>query len=238
MSKPSHIFIVGLSRTGTSVTRTCLNSSTEVGSAAKSMFFGDMALARTGKAGGIPSTVRAAGRPANGGRGQEHCRLYLWHSTGQFLESDSQASRARRVHAATAGNRPLRAEMLDLAMSYHANGKPIRGEKTPAHIYAVPQLLAWYPNARSFIPFVTRAQCTSRIEKSTRTASCPVEPGGASVRHAVRVLCHSGCNAHLETRHTICITSTRRVIPASTCFPDLRILFLGPRRACRGSAAF
>ena len=33
-------------------------------------------------------------------------------------------------------------------MAVHAQGKPIRGEKTPAHIYFVPTLLAWFPNAK------------------------------------------------------------------------------------------
>src|SRR5512143_4128331 len=41
MAKPTHIFIVGLSRTGTTLTRNTLNCSPEVGMGGESMFFGD-----------------------------------------------------------------------------------------------------------------------------------------------------------------------------------------------------
>jgi hypothetical protein len=46
-----------------------------------------------------------------------------------------------------AGGRTDRA-LLAAAMTYHARGKAIHGEKTPHHIYSVPKLLEWFPNAR------------------------------------------------------------------------------------------
>jgi len=33
-------------------------------------------------------------------------------------------------------------------MAFYAANKPIRGEKTPAHIYHLPTLLDWFPNAK------------------------------------------------------------------------------------------
>src|SRR5581483_9515287 len=41
MTRPSHIFIVGLSRTGTTLTRRILNCADEVGIGGESQFFGD-----------------------------------------------------------------------------------------------------------------------------------------------------------------------------------------------------
>jgi hypothetical protein len=38
--------------------------------------------------------------------------------------------------------------LFDLVMAFYAGGKPVRGEKTPAHIYYVPTLLEWFPQAK------------------------------------------------------------------------------------------
>ena len=39
-------------------------------------------------------------------------------------------------------------DFLDFIMTSFACGKPIVGEKTPAHIHYVPTLLCWYPNSK------------------------------------------------------------------------------------------
>jgi hypothetical protein len=38
--------------------------------------------------------------------------------------------------------------LFELLMTLHADGKPIGGEKTPAHVYVVPTLMTWFPNAK------------------------------------------------------------------------------------------
>ncbi len=45
------------------------------------------------------------------------------------------------------GDRSRRA-LFDAAMRAFAQGRPVAGDKTPEHIYAVPTLLAWFPQAR------------------------------------------------------------------------------------------
>lgn len=38
--------------------------------------------------------------------------------------------------------------LFDLLMTFYANGKPIKGEKTPGHVHFVPTLMEWFPNAK------------------------------------------------------------------------------------------
>jgi hypothetical protein len=53
----------------------------------------------------------------------------------QFLHSVLQSDRTERA-------------LFDLVMALYARDKPVRGEKTPAHIYCVPTLLEWFPQAK------------------------------------------------------------------------------------------
>jgi hypothetical protein len=53
----------------------------------------------------------------------------------QFLDSFMKSDRTDRA-------------LFDLVMTFYAGGKPVCGEKTPAHIYYVPTLLEWFPKAK------------------------------------------------------------------------------------------
>jgi hypothetical protein len=59
--------------------------------------------------------------------------------------------------------------LLDLALTLHARGKPIRGEKTPANIFFVPEILAWFSNAKIIHTFRDpRAIYVSRKNKQEK----------------------------------------------------------------------
>lgn len=58
-----------------------------------------------------------------------------------------QVDREEFLHKFLQTDRSERA-LFDLVLAVHANGKPIRGEKTPAHIYFVPKLLEWFSNTK------------------------------------------------------------------------------------------
>lgn len=56
--------------------------------------------------------------------------------------------------------------IFNLMMQLYARGKPILGEKTPTHLYYVPTLLDWFPNARIIHTFRDpRAIFVSELKK-------------------------------------------------------------------------
>jgi hypothetical protein len=148
MSKPSHIFIVGLSRTGTTLTRTILNSSDEVSLGGESMFFGDRRKLGLSLRDGYRDKFAGIG-DLTSDEGAENVLDYIYE-----IQQDNFWSKiARRVPRAEFRQRLLATDrsdraLLDLALSFYARPDQIRGEKTPSHIYAVPTLLDWFPGAR------------------------------------------------------------------------------------------
>lgn len=148
MSQPSHIFIVGLSRTGTTLTRAILNSSDQVGLGFESMFFGDTRWLGLAWREGYRHKFARVGDLATDD-GVERIVDYIYRLKPNNFWSDlaKMVDRREFTQRLLATDRTERA-LLDLALCYFAGDKPIRGEKTPAHIYAVPTLLEWFPNAR------------------------------------------------------------------------------------------
>ncbi len=148
MSQPSHIFIVGLSRTGTTLTRTILDSSDHVGLGGESMYFGDTRWLGLGRREGYRQKFARVG-DLKTDVGVERIVDYIY----QIEQNNFWSKLAKKVawdeftRQLLSTDRTERA-LLDLAMCYYAGDKPIRGEKTPAHIYAVPTLLEWFPKAK------------------------------------------------------------------------------------------
>jgi hypothetical protein len=67
--------------------------------------------------------------------------------------------------------------LFDLVMAFYADGKPIRGEKTPAHIHYVDILLEWFPNAKIIHMFRDpRAVYVSLRNKPKREGLAPRRP--------------------------------------------------------------
>ncbi|HWQ16141.1 MAG TPA: sulfotransferase [Roseiflexaceae bacterium] len=150
MAKLDHIFIVGLGRTGSTLTRQILNSSEAIGLGSESHFFRDLPrflvrrrpsfreqIARVGDI----RTDSGAAKVVDFIFSITDRHYYFWNLRARNVDRDEFLSRL------LATDRSERA-LFELAMACHAGDKPIRGEKTPAHLFFVPTLLEWFPNAK------------------------------------------------------------------------------------------
>ncbi|HZQ07704.1 MAG TPA: sulfotransferase [Anaerolineae bacterium] len=148
MTRPSHIFIVGLSRTGTTLTRRILNCADEVGIGGESQFFGDRRrLGLLRREGYRDRFAQLGDLHTDEGAKRVVDSIFTIKQNNFWGKIARGADYEQFLNQVLASDRSERA-LLDIAMSFFADGKPIHGEKTPAHIYAVPTLLQWYPNAK------------------------------------------------------------------------------------------
>lgn len=148
MSQPSHIFIVGLPRTGTSLTRTILDRAPEIGMGGESQFFGDRRrLGLMRRAGYRARFEKIGDLKTDPGAARIVDFIFSIQENNFWGKIARGADCQEFLRAVLASDRSQRA-LLDLAMGWYAGAKPIRGEKTPAHIFAVPTLLEWYPRAK------------------------------------------------------------------------------------------
>lgn len=148
MCQPSHVFIVGLPRTGTTLTRNILNASDHAGLGGESMFFGDTRrLGLVRREGYRHKFARVGDLRTDAGVERIVDWIYrieennFWGNLARMVERDEFTKRLLATDRTERG-------LFDLALCYYAGEKPIRGEKTPAHVYAVPTLLEWFPNAK------------------------------------------------------------------------------------------
>lgn len=144
MSQPSHVFVVGSGRSGTTLMVRILNRSEDLAICGETRY-----LTKGPLRPGFRCTFSKVGDTSTeaGARkvvdyiyhGIEERSFWDWirrnvdqeHFLNRFLETD-RTDRA----------------LFDLVMVYYAGSKPVRGEKTPAHIYCVPTLLEWFPRAK------------------------------------------------------------------------------------------
>lgn len=171
MPGTEYIFIVGLGRTGSTLTRAILNSSDRVGIGGESHYLCD--LPRLGfqtrrsvrqkiKKIGDLSSDEGVRRIVDTFFSQRDHHLNFWNL------AEKPIGREEFLNQVLASDRTERA-LFDLALSVHAQGKPIRGDKTPAHIFFVPQLLEWFPGAKIIHTFRDpRAIYSSRKKKSQK----------------------------------------------------------------------
>ena len=148
MRHPSHIFIVGLSRTGTTLTRTILNSSDQVGLGGESLFFGDLRWLGLGRREGYRHKFAKVGNLATDAGAKRIVEFIYAIRAKNFWSQIARLVACDKFTQDLMATDRTERSLLDLAMSFYAGGKPIRGEKTPAHIYAIPTLLEWFPNAK------------------------------------------------------------------------------------------
>lgn len=150
MARPDHIFIVGMGRTGSTLTRRILNSSSEVGIGGESHFLRNLPRIGFRAQRSFRQTLAGVG-DLSSETGARQVVDYIFSDHGRHYNfwnfRAKQIDRQEFLCRLLESDRSDRA-LFDLAMAIHAGEKPIRGEKTPAHIYNVPLLLEWFPNAR------------------------------------------------------------------------------------------
>ena len=166
MTRPDYVFIVGSSRTGTSFLREILNGSEDVAICDETHFFetprtitnllwyllnrsetavnwGKTELMEKLTKPGVRHELAQVGNMSSDS-GVERivdylCSCWRW--------APANIDREELLHRLLASDRTERS-LFDSVMACYANGKPIRGEKTPAHLYHVPTLLEWFPSAK------------------------------------------------------------------------------------------
>lgn len=143
MAQPSHIFIVGAFRSGTTLLRRTLNSSNDIAICDETHFLGRGFLQQGYRYKfreiGDLSTDEGLRKVVN--HIYEHPPRNFWRWIRKNVD---QAEFTDKLLASDRSDQAL----FDVVMTYFADGKPILGEKTPAHIYHVPTLLEWYPQAK------------------------------------------------------------------------------------------
>jgi hypothetical protein len=167
MAQPGYIFIVGSWRTGTSLLRHTLNGSDDVAICDETHFFEKMntiadllrVILNGSKRATTWSEAHLLKHLTNTGLRQELAEVgEISTDIGARKIVDcildtcwrcalENVDREEFWHKLLESDRTDRA-LFDLIMAFCADGKPIRGEKTPSHIQHVPTLLEWFPNAK------------------------------------------------------------------------------------------
>ncbi len=142
MAKPTHIFVVGSFRSGTTLLRHILNCSEDVAICDETHFLGALT-----KPGFRHKFAKVGDISTDAGATKVMDYIYSLDSDGFWGWLRRNVAREEFLHRLLDSDRTERA-FFDLAMDFYANGKPIRGEKTPAHIHYVPTLLDWFPKAK------------------------------------------------------------------------------------------
>ena len=155
--EPEAIFVVGVSRSGTTLMRNILERSDRIALAIENHFLGHI-LEREGAryyfrhAGDLAQdeTLRKIVDMIYSGEFQKRSRWREVSPYWRWLTSNIEAEEmTRRLLALAPGDRTERG-LFGAFMRVYADkqGRPIMGEKTPAHLAYVDTLLEWFPNGR------------------------------------------------------------------------------------------
>jgi hypothetical protein len=167
VTQPSHIFIVGSYRTGTSILRQTLNRSKDVAICGETHFFcsprtitsfmnylsnrvedvvTETRLTKNLPAGSWQDLSRVGDISTDAGARRVVDYVYR-DRPGVWSWVADHVDRTEFLGRLLASDRTDRA-LFDLLLALYAGDKPIRGEKTPDHAHAVPMLMAWFPQAK------------------------------------------------------------------------------------------
>ena len=152
--RPEAVFIVGVSRSGTTLLRRILEASDEIAIATENHFLGHV-LPREGaryyfrRLGALTddATVRRLVDYIYGGEFQRQSRWREVSPYWRWLAREVTPTEFGR--ALLASERTERGLFAALMRVYADHlGRPVMGEKTPAHLAYVDTLLEWFPDAR------------------------------------------------------------------------------------------
>jgi len=168
--KPDYVFVVGSFRSGTTLVRKILDSSEEISICPETQFLGYFISSgyreRIAEAGDLSSDVNVS-------KAVEYMYSFKEGYWRWLQKNIDKAYFTERLLETDRSDRAI----LDLLMHLYARGKPIVGEKTPAHLYYVPTLLDWFPNAKVIHTFRDpRAIFVSELKKKE-------QPKFAEARH-------------------------------------------------------
>jgi hypothetical protein len=148
------IFVVGVSRSGTTLMRKTLNSSDQIAISKENHFMGHLIASE-----GIRYKFRQFGDLRNDNNVRqlvdfvytgelEHSSMHRGISTqwAWLIKKIPKEEFLQRILASDRSERALFTVMMETYADWR--GKPIMGEKTPAHVRYVPTLLEWYPEAK------------------------------------------------------------------------------------------
>lgn len=153
-TEPEAVFIVGASRSGTSLMRQLLERSPRIAIARENHFLGHLRKSEGARyyfrrAGDLAddATIRRIVEMIYSGEYQRQSR---WRELSPYwrtlVEDIPREQVERALLAAERTERGLFAAFLRIYAD--RLGRPIFGEKTPAHLAYVPTLLEWFPTAR------------------------------------------------------------------------------------------
>jgi hypothetical protein len=139
-----------MDRTGSTLTREILNCSDAIGLAGEPQYFRRRPHGSFFPDGGHRALIKKIGDISTED-GAKKVIDYLFldpeHFSYFWRFSWNGFDREEFLRKFLSSDRSERA-LLDLALAFHARGKPIRGDKTPANIFFVPTIMKWFPNAK------------------------------------------------------------------------------------------
>lgn len=153
-TEPEAIFVVGVSRSGTTLLRKILEKSDRIAIAPENHFVGHVLptegarfyFRRLGEL-ADDDTVRQIVDLIYSGGFQRQSR---WREISPFwrwlIRDVPRAEAESRLLAAERSERGLMAALMRMYADHH--GRPVMGEKTPAHLAFTDTLLEWFPNGR------------------------------------------------------------------------------------------
>lgn len=175
-----YIFVVGLSRSGTTLMRRLLNASPDVAIGPESHFMGHVLpgfgvrdrlarIDRSGNAAGAAERVTQLlyDRMAGESGPRQPSRLWTW-----LVRSVPRQEFAERLMATGTDDRAIFAAVMDLYGL--RKGARVKGEKTPAHLRHAPTLLRWFPSGRVLhMVRDPRAVFVSELRRQRRSSHGP-----------------------------------------------------------------